>query len=142
MTPRRSTILLAAAATAFALCATAARASDVSWSVGIHAPVGPGVSVGTVISNRAVMPVVMAPVYAPPPVVYAPPPVVYAPPPVVYAPAPVYVPQRVAVTPVWVSGRWVVPQPRRHHHHHHGRQYSRWNAPVYSPYGPGREVRD
>lgn len=133
MTSRRSTILLAAAA--FGLCAVSARASDVSWSVGIHAPVGPGISVGTVISNRAVVPVVMAPVYAPPPVVYAPPPVVYAPP-------PVYVPQRVAVAPVWVSGRWVHP-PRRHHRHdHHGRQYSRWNAPVYSSYGPGREIRD
>lgn len=143
MTPNHSTIRLAAAAAMLALCAATARASDVSWSVGIHAPVGPGVSVGTVISNRAVVPVVTAPVYAPPPVVYAPPPVVYAPPvvvpaPVVYAPAPVYAPYR------WRSGRWVYAQPRRHPHHHHhphGARYTRWDAPVYTPRGPGREIR-
>jgi hypothetical protein len=67
-----------------------AQAGDVSWSVSINAPVAPGVTVGTVISDgyRHHAPVV----YAPAPVVYAPPPVVYTPPPrVVYAPPPVYV---------------------------------------------------
>lgn len=119
------------AAAAVLTCAGAARAADVQWSIGIQAPVGPGVSVGTVISNRHVGAVVVAllPIYAPAPVVYAPPPVVYAPAPVVYAPAPVvysppaqvyappprWEPRRVVWgAPVWVAGRWVYPSHRHH----------------------------
>ena len=76
---------LLAAGTLVALAAGPARASDVYWSVGIHAPIGPGVAVGTVISNGGYGVPVVAPVMAPP--VYVPAPV-YAPPPVVYAPPP------------------------------------------------------
>lgn len=144
-----------------------ARAGDVSWSIGIEAPVGPGATIGTVISNHRPAPVVVAPapvVYAPPPVVYAPAPVVYTPPPrvvyapppvvynpapVVYAPAPVYVPRRVVMAPVWVGGRWVYPEHRRHHHRHHrdgwrdGRghwdgDHDRRGPPVYEPHGGWR----
>ena len=80
--------LMAVGATA-ALAAGSAHASDVHWSVGIQAPIAPGVSVGTVISNRHALPVV-APVLVAPPPVYVPAPVVYAPP--MYAP-PVYAPR-------------------------------------------------
>jgi len=92
-----------------ALFAGSAHAGAVAWSVGIHAPIAPGVAVGTVISKGAVVPVIApAPVYAPPPVyvpapVYAPVPVVA---PVVYGP-PVYAPRVVYGPPVWVGGRWV-----------------------------------
>lgn len=91
-----------AATLAVAALSTPAHAG-VSWSVGINAPIAPGVQVGTVIGNAhpryyAAAPVVYAPppVYVPPPVVYAPPPPVYVAPrpvyvaPVVYAPRPVY----------------------------------------------------
>jgi hypothetical protein len=130
-------IWIATAASVLVLAAASARASDVSWSVGIQAPVGPGVSVGTVISNRSYGPAVAPVIYAPAPVVYAPPPVyvpapVYAPAPVML-PAPVYVPQRVVYgAPVWVSGRWVYPS--RHHHHE-----PVWREPEYRH--PGREIR-
>lgn len=126
-----------------ALCAASARAADVHWSIGIHAPIGPGVAVGTVISDRHYAPVwVPPPVVYPAPVVYAPPPVIYVPPRVVYAPAPV------AYAPVWVGGRWVH---RRHHHHRHGGygHHDRgWRddhrgppPPHYTPRRPGREIR-
>jgi hypothetical protein len=141
--------LLAVAALSAVLFAGVAHAGQVSWSVGIQAPIGPGASIGTVFSNYPAMPVVVAPapvVYAPAPVVYTPPPqVVYAPAPVVYAPAPVYVPRRVVAGPVWVGGRWVHPQPPRGHGHdgwHDGR--GRWDdrrTPVYEPYR-GRDHRD
>lgn len=162
------TRLLAIAALSTALFAGAARAGQVNWSVGIQAPIGPGVSVGTVFSNYPSMPVVVAPapvvyapapvVYAPAPVVYSPAPVVYSPPPrviyqpapVVYAPAPVYVPRRVVAAPVWVGGRWVHPQPS----HRHGRdgwrdERGHWDgrddrrAPIYEPHGDrwGRDPR-
>lgn len=120
------TRLIAAATLACSLAAGAAHASDVSWSIGIQAPIGPGANIGTVISNRYVAPVVVsAPVIVPAPVVYAPPPPpvivaprpVVLPAPVVYAP-PVYAPRRVVMAPVWVHGRWVYPSghDRRHHH--------------------------
>ena len=135
--------IAAAAALTAEMCAGAAHASDVHWSVGIQAPIGPGVSVGTVISNRHGAPYVVAPapvVYAPAPVVYAP---VYAPPPqVVYAPAPVWVPRPVyAAAPVWVGGRWIYPRhdqrvPVWHDHHDHR------GPPHFDPrHGPGREIR-
>jgi hypothetical protein len=96
-----------AAALAVAAFSVPAQAG-VSWSVGINAPIAPGVVVGTVIGGGhapryyAPAPVVYAPppVYVRPPVVYAPPPVyappiyaepvVYGPPPVIMAPRPVY----------------------------------------------------
>ncbi|NML15582.1 hypothetical protein [Azohydromonas caseinilytica] len=103
---KRSHLLLSSAVLSLAgLLAMPARAGDVQWSVGINAPVQPGVSVGTVISSSPLRP---APVYVSPPgVVYVPPPPVYvsppplyvprppayvAPPPIYYAPPPVYAP--------------------------------------------------
>jgi len=129
-----------------ALAAGSAHASDVHWSVGIQAPVGPGVSVGTVISNGHGFPVFAQVVVAPPPA-YVPAPVVYSPPvvlapPVVYAPAPIYAPSRVVYgAPVWAGGRWV-----RYPVHHHpypavwrpGFDHRGPSAPVRMP---GREVR-
>ncbi|MFO1338131.1 MAG: hypothetical protein U1F53_07815 [Burkholderiaceae bacterium] len=105
-----STRLIHLAAAAACLAATAFSApaqAGVSWSIGINAPIAPGVHVGTVIGGgRPMVGVGIAPVYAPAPVVYAPPPV-YVPPPV-YAPAPVvYEPAYPAVVvppPVYVSG--------------------------------------
>jgi len=127
--------LMALGATA-ALAAGSAHASDVHWSVGIQAPIAPGVSVGTVISNRHLAPVLVAPP------VYLPAPVVYAPSPVVYAPAPVYAPRPVVWgAPVWVGGRWV-----RYPVHHHpvpgvwqpGFDHRGPPLPVHHP---GREIR-
>lgn len=122
---------------AAALAAGSAHASDVHWSVGIEAPIAPGVSVGTVISNRHALPVV-APVLVAPPPVYVPAPVVVAPP--IYAP-PVYAPQVVYGAPVWVGGRWV----RYPVHHHpypgvwrHGFDHRVTPVPVRMP---GREIR-
>ncbi|HEX7383077.1 MAG TPA: hypothetical protein VF291_02110 [Burkholderiaceae bacterium] len=72
---------------ALGLAAAAAQA-HVQWSIGIDAPLAPGVALGTVVSNG---PLYAAPVYVQPaPVVYAPAPVVYAPAPVYVAPRPVY----------------------------------------------------
>lgn len=140
--------LLAVAALSAVLFAGAAHAGNVSWSIGIQAPIGPGASIGTVFSNYPAMPVVVAPapvIYAPAPVVYTPPPrVVYAPAPVVYAPAPVYVPRRVVAGPVWVGGRWVHPQPPQRHGRDGWRDgRGHWDdrrAPVYRPHG-GRDHR-
>ena len=61
----RTLMVVGAAA---ALAAGSAHASDVHWSVGIQAPIAPGVSVGTVISNRHGLPVVAPVLVAPPPV--------------------------------------------------------------------------
>ena len=84
------------------LAAAGAQARDVYWSVGINAPLHPGVSVGTVFSN--------APVYQAAPVVYAEPVYVAAPvyvrlAPVVYWPQPYYAPQRVVVANGWARQR-------------------------------------
>ena len=70
-------------ASVLVLAAAGVQARDVFWSVGISAPLQPGVSVGTVFSN--------APVYHSAPVYYQPAPVVYAEP--AYYPQPVYYPQ-------------------------------------------------
>jgi|GEM_PF-740190 len=135
--------LMAVGATA-ALAVGSAHASDVHWSVGIQAPIAPGVSVGTVITNRHAFPVVAPvlvaapPVYVPAPVVYAPPPVVYAPP--VYGP-PVYAPRVVYGAPVWVGGRWV--RYPAHHHAHPGVWRPGFDHRV-TPVPvrmPGREIR-
>jgi hypothetical protein len=114
--------------TVAALAAGSAHAGNVHWSVGIQAPIAPGVSVGTVITDRPYAPLIVAPapVYVPAPPVYASPPV-YVPAPVYY-PRPVYAP-RVVYAPVWANGRW------GYHHHHHGYAAP---APIYRP---GREIR-
>ena len=122
-------------AAAIVLSATAAQARDVTWSIGIQAPLHPGVSIGTVISNAPVYrpaPVVyVEPLYRPAPVVYAEPlywsaPVVYAEPlywsapvyarpaPVVYVPRPVYAPRQVVYEREW-----------KRHGHRHGRGYDK-----------------
>ena len=113
---RKSTLLTATLALAAGLTAASAHARDVTWSIGIQAPLHPGVSVGTVISN--------APVYRPAPVFYAEPvylpvPVYVHPAQVVYMPQPVYAPQRVVYVPAWKSSghgqrHW------RHKHRHRG----------------------
>jgi len=141
-----------------ALAAGSAHATDVHWSLGIHAPIGPGVVVGTVISNRpglpVLAPVVVPPVYLPAPVVYAPP--VYTPR-LVYGP-PVYMPRVVYGPPVWGGGRWVRhPGHYPHQHayrpdHGHYGQYTRHDvrypgddhrrSPAVAPVRqPGREIR-
>jgi len=121
MSARLKMILPMAAVLAAAAFAMPAQAG-VSWSIGINAPIVPGVHVGTVIGGGHAPryyapPVVYAPVYAPPPVVYAPrpvyAPVVYGPPAVVVAPRPVY---RYYRAPVVVRPAYV-----HHHHHHHHR---------------------
>ena len=123
-------------AASLVLAATGAQARDVFWSIGINAPLQPGVSVGTVISN--------APVYQPAPVYYQPAPVVYAEPvyyqpapvfvrpaPVVYLPQPYYAPQRMVYAPGWA--------PSRHGHGYgrgHGRSdYRQRGEPVMVRYG-------
>lgn len=82
----RALTLAALAAGAWALSSTQAQASDVHFSVGVHAP---GVSLG--VSSHPPVYYSRPPVYySPPPVYYSPPPVYYSPPPVYYAPPPVY----------------------------------------------------
>ncbi len=128
------------AGTLAALAAAPAHASNVSWSVGIQAPIAPGVAVGTVISNGGygVVGAVVAPppVYVPAPV-YAPAPVY--PPAVVYGPA-VVAPRVVYGPPVWVGGRWV-----RHRWHHRHAVYAprpAWGHPYGPPARmPRREIR-
>jgi len=134
---------LIAVGTVAALAAGSAHAGNVHWSVGIQAPIAPGVSVGTVITDRPYAPVYVAPapVYVPAPPVYVPAPEpVYVPAPVVY-PRPVYAPRVVYAPvwggPVWAHGRWV------HHHHprfEHGGYHGGYPAPA-PIYRPGREVR-
>lgn len=130
--------LVSAAPVAALLTAAAFSApaqAGVSWSIGIDAPIAPGVHVGTVIGGGGhshhhhrhyrPAPVVYAPpVYVAPPV-YAPAPVVYAPRPVYYAPRPVAYRPPVIVRPAYVH----------HHHHHHGKP-----THPYQPQGgkPGR----
>ncbi len=115
--------LIHIAASAACLAATAFSApaqAGVSWSIGINAPIAPGVQIGTVVGGgRPYVGVGIAPVYAPAPVVYAPPPPVYAPPPVVYEPA--YAPAVVVPPPVYVSGGY-------YYRHRHPAYYPR---PVY-----------
>jgi hypothetical protein len=119
-----------AAVLAAAAVSLPAHAGGVNWSVGISAPIAPGVAIGIGAGHPGYRhgygyvrpaPVVYAParVYLPPPVVYAPPPVYAAP--VVYAPRPVYVAPR----PV-LYGPPVVVRPGHYHHHHR-------RAPVYGP---------
>jgi hypothetical protein len=94
------TLVLVSLALAGSLAAGAARAgSHVQWSIGINAPLAPGVAIGTVFSNGpAYYP---QPVYVEPaPVVYAPAPLYVAPPPIYLRPRPVvYLPHRAYVQP-------------------------------------------
>lgn len=137
--------LVSAASLVALLGATAfsapAQAGGVSWSVGINAPIAPGVHVGTVIGgghhhHRHHVPAPV--VYAPPPVYFAPPPV-YVPAPVVYAPRPIYVAPRPVVYRAPIVVR---PGYRHHHHHHHHRGDNRgdinWpqGQPSRGGYGP------
>jgi hypothetical protein len=84
-------ILIAVCTLAATLAAGAAHASDVHWSIGIHAP-----HVGTVISNA---PQRHRHHHVAPPVMYYPAPAVvyHHPPTVVYQPEPVYQPAPVVV---------------------------------------------
>lgn len=104
--------------------------AGVSWSVGINAPIAPGVHVGTVIGNGH------ARYYAPAPVVYVPPPPVYVQEPVVYAPPPpVYLaPRPVYVRPVVYAPRPVYYRPPVYHHHHYP-PVQNWHPT--RPGGPG-----
>jgi hypothetical protein len=121
-------LILALASTAALLCAGAAHANSVTWTIGINAP-----GIGTVISNAPVYRA--APIYVPAPVVYeepAPvvyqqprvvyqqpqvvyqqPQVVYRPVPRIYAPAPVIVVRPEAVVYQRGPSQWVPPGQRR-----------------------------
>jgi len=109
-------ILCSLAFAALAAGAVAPAQAGVSWSIGIQAPIAPGVSVGTVISDgRPGM--VGVPVYAPEPV---------------YMPAPVYVPRRVVMAaPVWAPG-WRGHGEREHWRHEGWREgeWQREHRPV------------
>ena len=119
-------VILALAASATLLCAGAAHAGNVHWSVGVNLP-----PVATVISNG---PVWGAPVYYPAPVTYAPPlvyeaPVVYpsyrVPRPIVYAPRVIerpYYGYRAdwRGVPPGHDRRWVPPGHRDDRRYHHG----------------------
>lgn len=101
--------------------AGAAHAGNVSWSVGISAPL-PGAAVTTVVSGGPTY-YRPAPVYmAPQPVYVEPQPVYVEPEPVYVQPAPVYVPRRVVYVqpaPVVVGAPVYVEGHHHHHHHHH-----------------------
>lgn len=136
-------LISAAALLAAAALSTPAQAG-VSWSIGINAPIAPGVHVGTVIGGgghhryHRPAPVVYAPpVYVAPPV-YAPAPVVYAPRPVYYAPRPVVYRAPVVVRPAYVH---------HHHHRHHGKPHHPYEPQSGKParggghYGPMAQAR-
>ena len=137
-----------AAALAVAAVSVPAQAGGVSWSVGINAPIAPGVHVGTVINGGHApryyypAPVVYAPppVYLPPPVVYSPPPPVYVAP-VVYAPRPVYY---AAPRPYYYRP----PVVYRPGHHHGPPPVQNWHSvrpgsgnPGHGGYGPMASAR-
>ncbi len=110
----RSVFAGAAAVALLAAFASApARASDVTWSVGVHA--APGVHIGA--TNARPYYVQPAPVYVAPQPVYVQPPVQYYPPGYYVRPAPVYV----RPAPVYPIGYHYAPAPRGHWKHgHHG----------------------
>ena len=98
---------LAFTAAVLALVAAGAQARDIYWSIGINAPIQPGVTVGTVISN--------APAYRPAPVYYEPAPAYYEPAPNYYPAAPVFYAEPIYYRPAQVFERparvVVLPQP-------------------------------
>ena len=105
--------LVAAAAAATLLTATAAHAGNVNWSVGISLP-----PIGTVVSGGpAYYP---APYYGAPSYSYYPQPVYYSAPAYSYYPAPVYYAPR-----VYAPRPRVVVAPRPHYHRGHGDGYGR-----------------
>lgn len=123
-------------ATTLALAAAGAQASGMFWSIGINAPLQPGVSIGTVFSNVPAYPVAPA-YYQPAPVVYtepayyAPAPVFVRAAPVVYLPRPYYAPHR----GVYATG-WAAPHNGHGHVHGHGRNdHRQGHEPVMSRYG-------
>jgi hypothetical protein len=114
-------LILALASTAALLCAGAAHANSVTWTIGINAP-----GIGTVISNAPVYR--PAPIYVPAPVVYEEPaPVVYQQPrvvyqepqvayrpvPRIYAPVPIVVVRPEPVVYQRGTSQWVPPGQRR-----------------------------
>ena len=109
--------LVAAAAAATLLTATAAHAGNVNWSVGISLP-----PIGTVVSSGPAYypaPYYGAPSYYPEPVYYSAPAYSYYPAPVYYAPR-VYAPRpRVVVAP------------RPYYHGGHGNGYGRGHDKYY-----------
>ncbi len=127
---RKSTLLTATLALAASLTAASAHARDVSWSIGINAPLQPGVNIGTVISNAPVYQAM--PYYQSAPVIYAEP--VYLPAPVVYMPQPVYAPQRVIYAPrrVVYAPAWV---PGGHGQRHWRQEHRHRGVPVMVGYG-------
>jgi len=100
----------AAIAALAALASAPARASDVTWSVGVHA--APGVHIGA--TNARPYYVQPAPVYVSPQPVYVAPPAYYV------RPAPIYV----RPAPVYHTGYYYGPAPRAHGHwkHRHHKQ--------------------
>lgn len=128
----RKTLAVTTLAVAGTLAAGAARASDVYWSIGLNAPIHPGVTLGTVISNGpGYYGGYGGGYYRPAPIYYAPAPVYYGPPAYyAYEPRDHY---------------------RRHDHRRYDRRYrdrdrdgipNRWDRhpnypdrPVYGPYG-------
>jgi hypothetical protein len=118
----KRSFVLAAAAAATLLTATAANAGNVNWSVGISLP-----PVGTVISSGPAYP---APYYGAPSYSYYPEPVYYSAPAYSYYPAPVYYAPRVyaprprvvvAPRPYYHRGHWDG-HGRGHDKHYHGRR--------------------
>ena len=127
----KSPVIIALAASATLLCAGAAHAGNVHWSVGVNLP-----PVATVISNGPAW--VPAPVYYPEPVTYYAPPVVYDAPAVIYPgyttrlPRPIVYAPRVVERPYYGvrhdwrgygpgrDVRWVPPGHRGERRHHHG----------------------
>lgn len=137
----KRSLILTLAAGATLLCAGAAQAGNVQWSIGINLP-----PVGTVISNGPVYYPAPAQVYYPPaPVYYPPAPVYYPEPAPVYYPAPVtYAPPVVYESPAVVyrapygsyrEVRPIVYAPRAWERpgHHHDQD---WRAVP-----PGRDAR-
>jgi hypothetical protein len=122
-------LIIALAAAGTLLCAGAAHAGNVQWSIGVNLP-----PVATVISNGPVW--APAPVYYPAPVAYAPP-IVYEAPTVVYPaygtrlPRPIVYGPRIVERPYYGTrydwrghpgrdARWVAPVYRGERRYHHG----------------------
>jgi hypothetical protein len=117
------------------LAAAGAQARDVFWSVGINAPIHPGVSIGSVISNAPVYHA--GPAYYPPmplaypaPVYYQPVPILVRPVPLVYLPQPYYAPRRVVYATGWAPSHHGHGHARGHWRKHHGQR-----GPVMVSYG-------
>jgi hypothetical protein len=126
-------------ATTLALAAAGAQANGVFWSIGINAPLQPGVSIGTVFSNAPVYPVAPA-YYQPAPVVYsepayyAPAPVFVRPAPVVYLPRPYYAPYYTPHRGVYATG-WAPSHTDHGHDRGHGRNdHRQGREPVMTRY--------